>query len=73
MRVDVWADITCPWCYIGLARFRTALREFRHRDEIEVAYRSFELDPAQPTGQTPPRAGPAGHQIRPVPGPGGRG
>jgi predicted DsbA family dithiol-disulfide isomerase len=33
MRVDVWADITCPWCYIGMARFRTALGEFQHRDE----------------------------------------
>jgi predicted DsbA family dithiol-disulfide isomerase len=54
MRIDVWADITCPWCYIGMARFGTALREFEHRDEVGVAYRSFELDPSQPAGQTRP-------------------
>jgi predicted DsbA family dithiol-disulfide isomerase len=54
MRVDVRADITCPWCYIGMARFRTALGEFQHRDETKVVYRSFELDPGQPAGQTRP-------------------
>ena len=54
MRAEVWADITCPWCYIGMARFRTALGEFQHRGEVEVVYRSFELDPGQPAGQTRP-------------------
>ena len=54
MRVDIWADITCPWCYIGVARFAAAQREFGHRAELDVVYRSFELDPGQPTGQTRP-------------------
>jgi predicted DsbA family dithiol-disulfide isomerase len=54
MRVDVWADITCPWCYIGTARFGAALREFEHQGDVQVVYHSFELDPSQPAGQTRP-------------------
>ncbi|CAL9403539.1 DsbA family oxidoreductase [Streptomyces sp. enrichment culture] len=45
MRVEIWADIACPWCYIGKARFEKGLAAFAHRDEVEVVHRSFELDP----------------------------
>ncbi|WP_329458457.1 DsbA family oxidoreductase [Streptomyces sp. NBC_01497] len=45
MRVEIWSDIACPWCYIGKARFEQGLAAFPHRDEIEVVHRSFELDP----------------------------
>ncbi|CAM3428651.1 DsbA family oxidoreductase [Kibdelosporangium persicum] len=45
MRVEIWSDVICPWCYIGKARFESALAGFEHRDEVEVIYRSFELDP----------------------------
>ena len=45
MRVEIWSDIVCPWCYIGKRRFETALARFEHRDEVEVVWRSFELDP----------------------------
>ena len=48
MRVDIWSDIVCPWCYVGKARFEKALSGFAHRDEAEVVYHSFELDPSQP-------------------------
>lgn len=51
MRVDIWSDVVCPWCYIGKARFEKALGGFAHRDEVEVVYRSFELDPARPEGE----------------------
>ncbi len=51
MRVDVWSDVVCPWCYVGKARFEKALRAFGHRDEVEVVFRSFELDPGQPKDQ----------------------
>jgi predicted DsbA family dithiol-disulfide isomerase len=51
MRVDIWADIICPWCYVGKARFEKALDSFAHRDEVEVVYHSFELDPDSPRGQ----------------------
>lgn len=47
MRVDIWSDVVCPWCYVGRTRFEKALGSFAHRDEVEVVYRSFELDPAQ--------------------------
>lgn len=50
MKVEVWSDIVCPWCYIGKVRFERALAAFPHRDEVEVVYRSFELDPAIPRG-----------------------
>jgi predicted DsbA family dithiol-disulfide isomerase len=45
MRVDIWSDIVCPWCYVGKTRFEKALAGFAHRDQVEVVYRSFELDP----------------------------
>ena len=48
MRVDIWSDIVCPWCYVGKARFEQALSGFAHRDEVEVVYHSFELDPGYP-------------------------
>ncbi|MDX2405831.1 DsbA family oxidoreductase [Streptomyces microflavus] len=52
MRVEIWSDIACPWCYIGKARFEKGLAEFAHRDEVEVVHRSFELDPGRAKGQT---------------------
>jgi predicted DsbA family dithiol-disulfide isomerase len=52
MRVDIWSDVICPWCYLGKARFSDALGSFAHRDEVEVVYRSFELDPAYPKDST---------------------
>ena len=54
MRVDIWADIVCPWCYIGHKRFSRVLEGFEHGDEVEVVYRSFELDPSIPAGQVTP-------------------
>ncbi|MBO1417654.1 DsbA family oxidoreductase [Streptomyces sp. FH025] len=45
MRVEIWSDINCPWCYVGKARFEKALERFPHRDEVEVVHRSFELNP----------------------------
>src|ERR1700751_210812 len=46
MRVDIWSDIVCPWCYIGKRRFDQALASFGGRDEVEVVHHSFELDPS---------------------------
>lgn len=47
MRVEIWSDIACPWCYVGKARFEKALEAFPHRDQVEVVHRSFELDPGR--------------------------
>jgi predicted DsbA family dithiol-disulfide isomerase len=46
MRVDIWSDIVCPWCYIGKRRFDQALASFGGQDEVEVVHHSFELDPS---------------------------
>ncbi len=48
MRVEIWSDVVCPWCYVGKRRFEAALRRFDYRDEVEVSWRAFELDPAAP-------------------------
>jgi predicted DsbA family dithiol-disulfide isomerase len=54
MEVEIWADIVCPWCYLGKRHFERALDSFDHRDKVQVVYRSFELDPAAPHGVTTP-------------------
>jgi predicted DsbA family dithiol-disulfide isomerase len=48
VQVEIWSDVVCPWCYIGKRRFERALAAFPHRDEVEVVWRSFELDPQAP-------------------------
>ena len=48
MEVEIWSDVACPWCYIGKRRFEAALAEFEHRDDVQVRWRSFELDPEAP-------------------------
>jgi predicted DsbA family dithiol-disulfide isomerase len=48
VRVDIWSDVACPWCYIGKRRFEAALARFEHRNEVDVRWRSFELDPSAP-------------------------
>ncbi|MCI3270043.1 DsbA family oxidoreductase [Streptomyces cylindrosporus] len=46
--VEIWADVICPWCYIGKRKFETALARFEHRDAVRVRWRSYELDPTTP-------------------------
>ena len=48
MLVEIWSDVACPWCWVGKRRFETALAGFGHRDQVEVVWRSFELDPTAP-------------------------
>lgn len=45
MKIDIWSDVRCPFCYIGKHKFEAALEQFPHKDKIEVVWRSFELDP----------------------------
>jgi predicted DsbA family dithiol-disulfide isomerase len=61
VKVEIWSDVVCPWCYIGKRRFETALAAFDHRDEVEVEFRSFELDPRAPRERT---GDPAVHLAR---------
>ncbi len=48
LKVEVWSDVVCPWCYVGKRRFEAALARFAHRDEVELVWRSFELDVSAP-------------------------
>lgn len=48
MKVEVWSDFACPFCYIGKERLESALQQFEQKDEVEVVFRSFELDPRAP-------------------------
>ena len=52
MNIEIWSDVVCPWCYIGKRRFERAVASFGHPDEVEVTYRSFELDPSAPAERT---------------------
>lgn len=49
MQVEIWSDVMCPFCYIGKRKFEPALAQFSDRDEIEIVWKSFQLDPNQPT------------------------
>ena len=53
MKIEIWSDVVCPWCYIGKRRFESALARFEHADEVEVVWRSFELDPEAPVRRGP--------------------
>jgi predicted DsbA family dithiol-disulfide isomerase len=46
--VQIWSDIACPWCYVGKRRLEAALAGFPHAGEVEIHWRSFELDPSAP-------------------------
>ncbi len=46
MRIEVWSDVVCPWCYIGKRRLERAVDEYD--GEVEVVWRSFQLDPTAP-------------------------
>ena len=48
MLVEIWSDVVCPWCAIGKARFEAALAAFPGAGQVQVRYRSFELDPQAP-------------------------
>lgn len=48
LRIDIWSDIACPWCYVGKRRLEAALAQFDARDSVEIIWRAFELDPSAP-------------------------
>lgn len=51
MKVEIWSDIACPWCAVGKRRLEAALERFAHAEEIDVRWRSFELQPDAPALQ----------------------
>lgn len=49
MKVEIWSDVMCPFCYIGKRRFEQALEQFTHKEDIDVVWKSFQLNPAMKT------------------------
>jgi predicted DsbA family dithiol-disulfide isomerase len=49
MKVEIWSDVMCPFCYIGKRRFENALAQFENKDEVEIVWRSFQLNPTLQT------------------------
>lgn len=45
MKIEIWSDYACPFCYIGKRRLDGALQQFEHRDEVELIFRSYQLSP----------------------------
>jgi predicted DsbA family dithiol-disulfide isomerase len=52
MKIEIWSDVVCPFCYIGKRHLEAALESFAHRDEVEIIWRSFELDPGAERDQS---------------------
>ncbi len=49
MKVEIWSDVMCPFCYIGKRKFETALEEFPDKNDIEIEWKSFQLNPDMKT------------------------
>ncbi|MEB0263100.1 MULTISPECIES: DsbA family oxidoreductase [unclassified Mucilaginibacter] len=45
MKIEIWSDVMCPFCYIGKRRFEDALQQFAHKGEVEIEWKSFQLNP----------------------------
>jgi predicted DsbA family dithiol-disulfide isomerase len=56
MKVEIYSDIACPWCYVGKRRFERALAAFPQADQVEVVYRPFQLAPDKSETPEPHRA-----------------
>jgi predicted DsbA family dithiol-disulfide isomerase len=58
VRIDIWSDVVCPWCYIGKKRFDRALsilsEEFALSEFVDITYRAYQLDPTAPVGRPTP-------------------
>jgi protein disulfide-isomerase len=56
MKVEIWSDIMCPFCYIGKRHFELALKELDFANELEIEWKSFQLDPTIPKMENPVNA-----------------
>lgn len=48
MKIEIWSDVMCPFCYIGKRHFEAALAQIPDADKIEVIWKSYQLDPTTP-------------------------
>ena len=49
IKIEIWSDVACPFCYIGKRKFEQALAQFEHKDQVEIEWKSFILDPNKVT------------------------
>jgi predicted DsbA family dithiol-disulfide isomerase len=54
VRVEVWSDVVCPWCYIGKRRFESAIAQLEGEAQIDIVYRAYQLDPTASPGSATP-------------------
>lgn len=52
MKIEIWSDFACPFCYIGKTRFEEALSQFKHKNKVEVIYKAYQLNPQAPKVMT---------------------
>ncbi|MBC7411595.1 MAG: DsbA family oxidoreductase [Bacteroidia bacterium] len=52
MHIEIWSDVMCPFCYIGKRKFETALAQFKHKDQLLIEWKSFQLSPDMKTDTT---------------------
>jgi predicted DsbA family dithiol-disulfide isomerase len=64
VKVEIWSDVVCPWCYIGKRRFEKAMAAFPHRDGVEVEWKAFELDPTSTSATEADEPGDGDHAGR---------
>src|SRR5689334_9097341 len=48
MKIEIWSDVVCPWCYVGKRHLEQALSTFPHADDVEIEWKAYELDPGAP-------------------------
>ena len=65
MKIELWSDFACPFCYIGKKRFEKALGAFPHKDKVEVIYKAYQLNPNAPKVMTdsPAETFAKGHRL----------
>lgn len=65
MKIEIWSDFACPFCYIGKTRFEQALSSFKHKDEVEIVYKAYQLNPGAPKVMkgSPAEAFAKGHRV----------
>ncbi|GAB3226355.1 DsbA family oxidoreductase [Algoriphagus aestuariicola] len=49
MKIEIWSDVVCPFCYIGKRKLEKALDKFPHKEKVEIEWKSFQLNPGQKT------------------------
>ncbi|MFE2999054.1 DsbA family oxidoreductase [Nocardia sp. NPDC059246] len=68
MKIEVWSDLVCPWCFIGKRRMEKALAQYEHADNVQVIWRSYQLDPNQLRGENIPTSEMLSHKHGVTPG-----